>query len=55
MIIKRFFGSIDPKEMLNFNKVRNWWQPNGSMEVLKIYNNYRVDYIIKKVIQNQMG
>lgn len=38
MIIKRLFGSVDPKEMRNFNQVKNWWQNGSQMEPLKAFN-----------------
>ena len=46
---KAFMSSVDPKEMNFFDKVNDWWDPNGSMKVLHSYNKLRVEFIKKSL------
>lgn len=53
-IAKRRFSSVNEKEMATFNRVNDWWDPNGKMKVLHKYNKVRLDFI-RKTLSRHSG
>ena len=49
---KCFSNFIDEKDKIFFHKIKDWWDPSGSMRTLHYYNDLRINYI-KNIINNQ--
>jgi 2-polyprenyl-6-hydroxyphenyl methylase/3-demethylubiquinone-9 3-methyltransferase len=46
---KKFSMFIDEKDRVFFTKIKDWWDPKGSMRTLHYYNDLRVQYIQDKL------
>jgi hypothetical protein len=43
--VRNFSSTTNPKDVENFNKVKDWWNVGGSMQALWHYNYLRVSFI----------
>ena len=50
--LKCFSMFIDEKDKNFFHKIKDWWDPLGSMKTLHYYNDLRIQYIHNSLIQN---
>lgn len=44
------FSTVNKKEMKNFSKISDWWDPNGSSKGLHSYNPVRLDFMKKHIL-----
>lgn len=51
-IIQRNHSSVNQTEMDKFNKINDWWDPNGKMRILHKYNKVRIDFIRKSLTRH---
>lgn len=49
----RKFSTINKKEMENFDKINDWWDPNGSSKGLHSYNPVRLNFIKKHILSRK--
>jgi 2-polyprenyl-6-hydroxyphenyl methylase/3-demethylubiquinone-9 3-methyltransferase len=50
--LKNFSMFIDEKDRNFFHKIKDWWDPYGSMKTLHYYNDLRIQYIKDSLQQN---
>lgn len=40
---------VDPKDNEFFKKIKDWWDPEGSVRTLHYYNDLRIKYLLREL------